>query len=93
MEGIFFNLIKQTHSVLVVHLLLQPPQPGFHIVFDNVNLDIKSRHKTLAKQNKHLDLVHGFAVLDRVNCQDQDNSGPAADILSVPEEVWMVSPE
>ncbi len=73
--------------------LFQPPQTGFHIVFDNVNIDIRSRHKSLQRQNRHLDMVHGLAVNDRVNCQDLDNSGPAVDIMSVPDSIWLLSPE
>ena len=38
-------------------------------------------------------MVHGLAVNDRVNCQDLDNSGPAVDIMSVPDSIWLLSPE
>jgi len=69
--------------------------PGFHIICDNLNLDVKPRKRTLENQGTHLDLVQGMAVLDRVNCRAEDSTSKlsSSEVLSLPECAWLLSPD
>ena len=61
------------------------------MVFDNLNVTKKARDHTDAQKNKHHDVVHGMAVVDRVTF---DIGGkPRKKILEVPNEKWLLSPE
>lgn len=64
--------------------------PGFQIVFDNLNIGKKAHAKTVCR-NKHLDLVHGYAILDSANVEYMDDSGPMDDILTKPNSSFILS--
>ena len=65
--------------------------PGFQIVFDNLNFHQTVRHKTLDNKNKQFNLVHAYAVIDRVNCEHLDNSRPQARVEDLPNATWFMS--
>jgi len=63
----------------------------FQIVMDNLNLQQKTRHKTLDTSNKMHNLVHSIAVQHRVTDINKDAIHPQADILSVPNDAFIPS--
>ena len=63
--------------------------PSYQIIFDNVNILKKVRHKTTSHQNKQHNLVQAYSVLDRVCCEDLPNESPIlSDIKNLPSSTW-----
>ncbi|XP_066302187.1 uncharacterized protein [Branchiostoma lanceolatum] len=67
--------------------------PGYGLVFDNIDIHQKVRHKTSQNSNKDHHFVHTYAVLDRVNVQHLPDDRPMADILSVPLKEFLPNDE
>ncbi|KAI8515750.1 Protein unc-80 [Branchiostoma belcheri] len=67
--------------------------PGYSIVFDNIDIHQKVRHKTSQNSNKDHHFVNAYGVPDRVNVQHLPNDQPMADILSVPLQEFLPSEE
>lgn len=63
---------------------------GYQIIFDNLNIG-KHAHAKSTKRNQHLDLVHAYCILDDVNVEHLDNTGPKADILNIPNSQFLLS--
>ena len=63
-------------------------QPGFQIIFDNLNLKEKVRHKTAKNKNKQHNLVQSYAVLDRINLEGLPNESPISDAKDLPTDSW-----
>ncbi|CAC5404307.1 unnamed protein product [Mytilus coruscus] len=64
---------------------------SFQIVMDNLNMMTTARHKTEDTSNKVFNLVHALAVQDRVSADDLEDCVPQADILTIPNEIFLPS--
>ncbi|XP_072013640.1 uncharacterized protein [Amphiura filiformis] len=63
--------------------------PGYQVVFDNVNIHQKRRHKTSQNQNDQHNLVQLYAVLDRVNLEHLPNEAPILpDVRMLGRDTW-----
>ena len=63
------------------------------MIFDNLNGTKKARDQTSEHQNTHYDVVQAIATNDRVNCEKMTNVLPQNDVMSVPDEKWLMSIE
>ena len=61
---------------------------ALQIIMDNLNIQQKTRHKTLETGNKVHNLVHSIAVQHRIT-NDLDSIHPQADILSIPNDAFI----
>ncbi|XP_072026228.1 uncharacterized protein [Amphiura filiformis] len=63
--------------------------PGYQVVFDNVNIYQKRRHKTSQNKNEQHNLVQLYAVLDRINCEDLPDEAPILpDVRELGRDTW-----
>ena len=61
---------------------------AFQIIMDNLNIQQKTRHKTLETGNKVHNLVHSIAVQHLIK-NDLDSIHLQADILSIPNDAFI----
>lgn len=66
--------------------------PGYQLIFDNINIYQRKRHKKKTNENSQKNMVHLYAARDRVNLQILPDDEPIlADIRDLPDESWWLS--
>ena len=67
---------------------------GYALVLDNINQRTHTRHSTVTKQNKQLNMVQGYAFQDRINTLHlSDNFPEPSAILSLPIQSYLPTSE
>ena len=74
---------------LLIGMICIQLHPGYQIVFDNINVHQKRRHKTSTNKNVQHNLVQLYAVLDRVNCEYLPDDKPIlSDVKALGRDAW-----
>ena len=65
---------------------------GITLCFDNINQHTSARHHSSTNRNVQLNMVQGFAALNRISTEGMDNTTPGAHtFLGVPMEAFVPS--
>lgn len=65
--------------------------PGYSIVFDNIDLEIKRKDMTMANQNKNVHWVNHKVVINRISGNQLEWEGPKQEIVDVPNIKFLPS--